>query len=765
MKQFIIIIASFLLVNTYSFAQEQIIQNTTIIDSRTSEPLQGAVAVIDNKVVAISDFSGTITLETKNEKPVTIRYAGYESQTVSKIPALIRLAESSTEINQVIVSASRQAQQRSEAPIAISTINTATLAETKANQLDEVLNKVSGVNMVSLGNEQHTMAIRQPINFKGLFLYLEDGLPIRPTGVFNHNALLEMNMAALSKIEVVKGPSSSIYGSEAIGGAVNFITLKPSAIPTAKLSLRGNDIGYKRIDGNASSMFGKLGVAVSGYYAKNSDGFRPHSDLDKTALSAKATYSINQKNDFSFDVTYVDFYTDMTGSVNKEFYEKRNYASQHTFTNRDVNLLRSKLVYNHTWNENSKTMIAPFFRVNSIRQNPSYRVADDKNRNNPTGDPNLAYGELNENKVNSIGAIAQYIQNFDVLNGLRLTGGILFDNSPNSFYADQIKITKSDAGIYTDFAKTGKRTKDYEVKLNNSAVYTNADLRLRENLQVTAALRYDRLDFDYKNLIDAGQFAGTSDDVDAFTAVTPKLGLTYNVANNTGVYANFSQGFLPPQLSELYRGKDIPKLKPAEYNNYEIGGWAQAIEQLSVDASLYLMKGANEIISVKNADGSFTNANAGKTNHYGIEYGIHYMPVEQLHFRLSGTNAKHEFEDYVEKGKDYSSKEMSQAPSFIGNSELTYRPKAIKGLRVSAEVQRISKYFMDNNNTKEYNGHNLVNMRIGYDAKHFDVWLNGMNLFDTLYSTSARTAWGRDSYTVGNPRAINIGATYKFSKQ
>lgn len=764
MKQFFLIIASLLLVTTYSFAQEQTIQITKIIDSKTSEPLQGAVALIDNKVVGVADFSGSISYSNQNFKPVTFRFAGYHSQTVSKSTALVQLQESATEINQVIVSASRQAQQRSEAPIAISTINTTALAETKANQLDEVLNKVSGVNMVSLGNEQHTMAIRQPINFKGLFLYLEDGLPIRPTGVFNHNALLEMNMASLSKIEVVKGPSSSIYGSEAIGGAVNFITMKPTAIPTAKLSMRGNDIGYKRIDGNASTMFGKLGVAISGYYAKNSNGFRPHSDLDKTALTAKATYSVDKKNDLSFDVTYVDFYTDMTGSVNQDFYQKRNYASQHTFTNRNVNLVRSKLLYNHEWNEHSKTMVAPFFRINSIRQNPSYRVRDDKNRSNPNGDPNLAYGELNENKVNSFGAIAQHIQNFDILEGVKLTGGILFDNSPNSFYADQIKISKSDEGIYTDFAKTGKRLKNYEVQLNNSAVYTNADFRLRDNLQVTAALRYDRLDFDYKNLLDENQFAGIDDDVDAFTAITPKLGLNYDLAKNTGVYLNFSQGFLPPQLSELYRGSDIPNLEPAQYNNYEVGGWSQEIDKLSVDASLYLMKGTNEIISVKNADGSFTNANAGKTNHYGVEYGVNYQPIEQLHFRLSGTNAKHEFEDYIEKGKDYSGKEMSQAPSFIGNTELIYYSKAIKGLRISAEVQRISKYFMDNNNTREYKGHNLLNMRLGYDAKHFDVWLNGMNLFDTLYSTSARTAYGRDSYTVGNPRSINLGATYKFSK-
>ena len=51
--------------------------------------------------------------------------------------------------------------------------------------------------MVDLGNEQHALAIRQPFSLKPLFLYLEDGIPIRPAGLFNHNALIEINQADL----------------------------------------------------------------------------------------------------------------------------------------------------------------------------------------------------------------------------------------------------------------------------------------------------------------------------------------------------------------------------------------------------------------------------------------------------------------------------------------------------------------------------------------------------------------------------------------
>ena len=68
--------------------------------------------------------------------------------------------------------------------------------------------KTPGVLMVNLGNEQHSMSIRQPITTNAYYLYLEDGLPIRPMGIFNHNALLEINQFNLQSIEVLKGPAS-----------------------------------------------------------------------------------------------------------------------------------------------------------------------------------------------------------------------------------------------------------------------------------------------------------------------------------------------------------------------------------------------------------------------------------------------------------------------------------------------------------------------------------------------------------------------------
>ncbi|MDH5381499.1 MAG: TonB-dependent receptor plug domain-containing protein, partial [Cyclobacteriaceae bacterium] len=240
------------------FAQ-QIIKGQ-LIDEVTSEPLVGVhILPVGEGNGSISDVSGSFTITiAAGVDSLDISYIGYETQRVRAVADLgiVQLKQSTVLLNQLVVSGNREEKERTDIPAALTTVSSQTLEETKAVTLDQVLNKVTGVYMPDLGNEQHMMSIRQPISTKSLFLYLEDGIPIRTMGVFNHNSLIEMNMAALKQVEVIRGPYSSIYGSEAIGGAINFITARPSAVPTVKLSVRGSSLGYKRVDFQASNTLG-----------------------------------------------------------------------------------------------------------------------------------------------------------------------------------------------------------------------------------------------------------------------------------------------------------------------------------------------------------------------------------------------------------------------------------------------------------------------------------------------------------------------------
>ena len=134
------------------------------------------------------------------------------------------LAEEPQRIEEVVVTGAREATPLAATPAAIGRLETRALDDAKATRIDQVINALPGVHMVDLGNEQHSMSIRQPITTNAVYQYLEDGVPIRPVGVFNHNALNEVNLTGAGEVEVIRGPASSLYGSNAVGGAVNFLT-------------------------------------------------------------------------------------------------------------------------------------------------------------------------------------------------------------------------------------------------------------------------------------------------------------------------------------------------------------------------------------------------------------------------------------------------------------------------------------------------------------------------------------------------------------
>ena len=743
--------------------------NGTAINKASGEPLP-FVQVINtaNNQSTFSDYSGSFSIDAVWGKDSLLFMAnGYGQKTILATENVImKLSLLPIGLNSVVISTNREQELREETPVAISSVNTETIEANKPTSIDQVLNQTPGVNMVDLGNEQHTMSIRRPIDYGASYLYLEDGIPIRTSGVFNHNALLEINMANVSRIEIVRGPASSMYGSEAIGGAVNFISKKPTLKPTAGVSVQGNNLGYKRTDFYTSSTLKKKrGFRFAGYYANQTDGLLAHSDFNKLALSANMQYNLSKKSELIWSNSLIDYYSEMGGSLDStKFYEK-SYGSNQTFTHRAVNAFRSKVAYNHYWNKNSKTNVTGFFRNNSIAQNPSYRVKDDYKPWSGTGDPNLAHGEENENAFQSAGLIVQHKQQFKRYNS-SLVAGASADYSPNTYDANYISILKNDDGIYESFNSSDSLLADYQANIFNTAIYGQFKSEPIKNLKVLLGVRYDNFRYLFDNNLGSNSFTAVEDGQNIFSRVIPKIGATYQIKKHTGAYVNYSQGYVPPQVTTLYVGNDIPSLKPVYYDSYEVGGWSTLFgERARFEWSIYRMEGVNEIISVLKDDGSTQQENAGKTLHQGIEYSLKDKLAKDLFIRVSGTYAIHQFTDYTIEGTDYAGKVMPQSPNWIMNSQLTYKPSALKGFRSSIEWQHIDRYYMEKENAKIYNGYDILNLRLGYEYKAFEVWTNVMNLTDELYATVARaTNWGQ-RYSLGRPRNVNIGLAYKFQKK
>ena len=382
-------------------------------------------------------------------------------------------------------------------------------------------------------------------------------------------------MASIKNIEVIKGPSSSLYGSEAIGGVVNFITFAPTSVPVIKLSVQGNNIGYKRAELQSGFSKNKWGFALSGYYADKRNSFMEHSDFHKATLTGRIDYRFNNKTSLSNSATWLNYYSDMPSGVDSTMFATHTFINPQTFTYRKVNAFRYRSTLTQSWNDHSKTTASLIYRDNTIGQNPNYRIKDDYKKINGrwTGKKDLAHGEINASSFNSYAFLAQHKQNLGWKKAT-LIGGISIDLRPSTYIADYIRIKKDTAtNKYISYQKTDSTLTDYATKINNYAAFANFEFSPVEKLRVVASLRYDLFNYHFDNHLKPSAFSGSPDTANQFRKISPKIGFTYNVSNKTGWYANYSQGFVPPQVTEMYTGVKVPNIHPSVFYNYEVGGW------------------------------------------------------------------------------------------------------------------------------------------------------------------------------------------------
>lgn len=746
-----------------SFAQTTI--KSTVKSSEDHTPIDGAIVTdTSTNQSIITNSKGEFSIVSKGD--VKVSFYGYETQVFpnNKVPSIILLTPQLEALGQVVVSASRTKEKKHDVPVAISVVTKKTINEMAPNDVSEVLNQKPGVLMVDLGNEQHAMAIRQPMSYKSVFLYLEDGLPIRPTGVFNHNALLETNLSATENIEIIRGAYSSLYGSEAIGGAVNFITKKPTKDLSIDVSARANNIGYQRYEFTASGTVNeKTGLYVNAYRATIEDGFRDYGDFEKTAVTAKLTHQFSDVFDVENSFTLVDYRSDTSGSISEDAYNNRDYASIHSFTFRDAYALRFTSTLNYTWDENNNSFLKLFYRDNSMEQNPSYRISS-RIANGTT----VKDGELNDNSFESYGALFQH--NSIVSEKFKYSAGAVIDYTQNNFIAEELNVTRNNDGIFESYEALGTFIADYDADLVNVGGFVTAEYKITPDFRMNGGLRVDAFNYSFDNKIGStATYYAAPNSEDTFWSVTPRLGLVYNKINK-GLYANYSKGFVPPSVGELYNNDNggVALLDPAKFNNYEIGGFFTTADRaVYVDGAIYYLRGKDEIINTSVLDETTgledsVNTNAGSTEHYGVELLVEAKITSELKFKLSQAVSKHKFVDYVVEGKDYSGNEMSRAPTITSNVFVTYKPKYLEGFQISAEVQGIDSYYTDDENTIEYEGHNLLNIRAGYKYKSLYFWANLLNATDELYANSASTGWGSTTYTPGNPRNITVGIRYSL---
>ncbi|RYD86395.1 MAG: TonB-dependent receptor, partial [Sphingobacteriales bacterium] len=364
-------------------------------------------------------------------------------------------------------------------------------------------------------------------------------------------------------IEVIKGPASSLYGSNAIGGAVNFITQGPPAGYAGNVSIQGDNYHYRRVDADGGFSSGKFGLYVGGYVARQRNGWQDYTDFDKRSGNFKTTYDFDANTRLTTSLAYNYLNTQTPGSLDSMKFYSRSYGANQRFTYRKVEAWRANTRLDHKWNDKSNTFLTLFYRNNSTGQLPSYFISDVRDN---AGDYVSSNGQENNQSFLSIGLLTQHRQDFDFLHS-RLIVGAYLDNSPSSYYAKYLNIQKDVANnFYTGYTNTGTYIDNYRIKLFNTAAYTQYEIKPTEALRIVMGLRYDRIHYNFTNGIAAGSTKYKQQETNDFNIVAPKLGLTYNFGNNKGLYANYSVGFQPPETGDLYSARQLTPLKQATFN-------------------------------------------------------------------------------------------------------------------------------------------------------------------------------------------------------
>lgn len=679
----------------------------------------------------------------------------------------------STTLEKVVVTATREEKPQSEVAESVDVLESEEIAFISPAHPSEALNRSAGVHINNLGGEGHMTAIRQPITTGGVYLFLEDGIPTRPTGLFNHNALYEINVPQANRVEIIKGPGSALYGSDSIGGVINSIT-KPSPVkPEIALNPEIGSYGWKRMLATGGAPINDdIGFRLD-LNATDNEGYRDESEYSRYAGTARLDGFLGDYTSFKTILSYSQ--VEQSGVSGLEEADYRNNPKKNFFHNdigrREVEALRFSTEVAYEPDDTNLYTVTPFFRDNRMMLMPSWML---------TYDPNDR-----DYQFQSYGLLAKYRRNLDAIDAEFITG-VDVDYTPSTYKEVRLTTTRDANGIFTDTAETGRVNYDFDADQLSISPYIHTEWQALERLRLTGGLRYDYFNVDYTDNLPAtvterqpgfGGFTHLRPDSQdlSFDSFSPKLGLIFDVAPEHDIYANYRHSFRVPSVGELFRSgssTNTAELDPVQTDSFEIGARGKIFDRVNYDVALYHMIVKDDTVSyIDPVSNDRKVTNAGETEHQGIEIGLDADITDEVNISTAWSFTNQEYNDYTAlygfptTQINYAGNDVGKAPATLGNVTVQFKPKVIEGATFEAEWEHLGEYYTDETNTQKYDGHDLLNLRASYDVKeNLTVYGRVMNVTDELYSTYTSNQVGDPDidYRPGLPRTFYAGIKIGF---
>lgn len=578
-----------------------------VTGSPEGRPLPNAAVIIDDNRGVTTDNNGSFLIEKvpAGTHTVEARILGYTSirKTVTvtdgaTVSVSFLLDEQFIDAGEVVVTANRGTSRIADVPARVTLISSAAIESRPVATVDEMLSTVPGLNISrSFGIFSHKSSVTMrglSGNEQARVLVMIDGVPVNKSdgGSVNWN-LLDPDM--VERIEVVKGPASSMYGSNAMGGAINVITRRPAGGFSGKVTAGYGTFNTFTGRVNLGQKFGNgsdrgFYYLLNGFY-RQSDGYITQSEFDQAANpyivpsdmqeysgSIKAGYNI-RKGEF-IEADFIA-YNDMRGT--------------------------GELV----WQPHGNTTDHDTYQVRT-----RYSIERDR----LSADVSLFWLKENYRKVN------EYMKDdytwYNVLSE-RLDAGVLSSvtwkaGSRHRLSAGtDLKAGSVDAAdvYYTSTDIVYNRGRMLSAGLYLQDAFTI----LPERLTLTAGLRYDLSMFrDGAFYIDTPSaetvFMRNIEDRDmdnvTWGALSPKLALNYTPSASSRIYISAGRGFRPSVLDDLCRSGRIrggfklanPDASPEYLANVEAGGDFTLAGKLRASLSAWYSQGRDFLYYVNTGD-------------------------------------------------------------------------------------------------------------------------------------------------------------------
>lgn len=674
----------------------------------------------------------------------------------------------------VVVTATRESKPKSELSESVGVLDEKTIQQIMPSHPAEALNRIAGVFINNLGGEGHMTSIRQPITTGGVYLFLEDGLPTRPTGFFNHNGLYEVNVPQAAQLEVTKGPGSALYGSAAIGGIINSLTKAPSAQASLNTTLEVGSDQWQRLLLDGSGSVGERSRVGWQINTTTSDGYRDEAGYDRASLTSRWDIDINHQLSAKTILTYTEVDQKGISSLGEDDY--KNESTENRYHNdigyREVEALRLSSEINYQINNDKLLTFIPFYRNNETALMPSWMI---------TYDANIAKTEFE-----TLGLLSKYRVK---LGQGEFIVGVDLDHTSAEYNERRIDMVEDEDENYIGFIETGRTNYAYKADQLTTSPYFHYEW-VAAKWHFSAGLRYDSFRVSYNDRLDAST-AEIGPDVPGWggslspayrhlrpqsQTVTheqwsPKLGAIYQLSDNQTIYFNYRHAFRTPTIGQLFRSgssSNSAELAPVKAISYELGSRGQLSSHLYYELAIYHMDIEDDIVSRIDTSDRKT-VNAGETSHRGVELGLEAQLNQEWSTGLSFTYTEQSYEDFSTLCSgtpcDFSGNDISKAPKTLGNLTIAYTPLTVPGLRLETEFSHLGDYYTDETNSQRYAGHDLVNLRASYQVNdQWQVYARMQNIADKRYSTYTSNRVGNTEldYRPGMPRSVFAGIKINF---